>query len=129
MNALILALAIGPYWSIAPDGSLIVVTPPVDRSNVVIVIEEPPPTKTLTRKPGPRHAWPHGNCLMCLGNHSCQQHGYNKTYLDSIGSARWGVLHDNDHNTPGFKHGSKPRGKGYYPGSNTQRRFRWRWRR
>ena len=129
MNALILTLVLAPYWSIAPDGSLIVVTPPVDRSTVEIVIEEPPPTKTLVRLPGPRHPGPHGSCQMCLANHTLQRHGYNKTYLDSIGSAAWEILHSNDHNTPGFRHDSKPSGKGYYPGNSRQRRFRWRWRR
>ena len=112
MNALILVLAVAPYWSIAPDGSLIIVSPPADPFAIEIIIEEPPPTKTLVRKPGPRHAWPHAGCGMCLGNRLIASHGYDKSYLDAIGSAKWGVLFDNDLNTPGFKPGSKPSGKG-----------------
>lgn len=130
MNILSIAallLGIGPYWSIAPDGSLIVVTP---LAVVEIAIDEPPPTGKVVRIPGPRHAWPHGSCLMCLGNHAAQRHGYNRTYLDSIGSKCWGTLHDNAHNTAGFRHNAQPRGEGYYSGgATTRRRFFGRWRR
>ncbi len=127
----VLLFGIGPYWSIAPDGSVIVVTPLEESPVVEIVIEEPPPVKTVSVKLGRHHPWPHGNCLMCLGNHVVQRHGHDKTYLDEIGSGQWGALHDRDHNTPGFRHGSKPRGTGYYPGTSRQVRWRpfWRFRR
>lgn len=130
MNILSIAtllLGISPYWSIAPDGSLIVVTP---LAVVEISIEEPPPTSEVVRIPGPRHAWPHGSCLMCLGNHAVQRHGYDKSYLDKIGSSQWGTRHDNDHNTPSFKHGATPRGTGCYSGgTRSRRRLFGRWRR
>lgn len=130
MNSLLITVALlaGPYWSIAPDGSLIMVTPP---AVVEIVIDEPPPTGKVVRIPGPRHAWPDWPCEMCLGNHAIQKHGYDKTYLDKIGSSQWGRLHDNSHNDAAFLgHGSQPRGTGYYSGGSTaRRRLFGRWRR
>lgn len=113
MNALLLILAIGPYWSIAPDGSLIVVTPPSDPPMIEIVIDEPPPTKTIVRLPGPRHPGPHGSCQMCLAEHLKVSHGYDRSYINAVTYRQIGVLHDNSHNSPMFSgHGSKPAGKG-----------------
>lgn len=125
MNAMLViaVLGAGPYWSIAPDGSLIVIVPPrVETTPVVIVIAEPPSTETLTRLPGPHHPWPHGRCEMCLGNHLIASHGHDQSYLNSIGSPRWGVRHDNDHNASDYAgHRSKPSGQGGYSGGGTGR--------
>ena len=52
---------------------------------------------TIERNPGPSHAWPHGNCLMCLGN-SLMSRGYSYAYLNSVGYQNWGTLWDNSFN-------------------------------
>ena len=121
-----------PRWTIGADGSLVEVAAEPDPLPEII-IEEPPPARTATRTPGPRHAMPHSGCAMCAGNHLIQPHGHDQSELDGIGSGRWAVQHDNDHNRPGFEHGGQPRGNGAY-GYRTSPRPAWRvkprrWRR
>lgn len=53
---------------------------------------------TLERLPGPRHAYPHMGCMMCLGNHLLGSHGVSYNYLNQIGWTNWETLHDNLHN-------------------------------
>src|SRR5574343_1521269 len=53
---------------------------------------------TLERLPGPRHAYPHMGCMMCLGNHLLGSHGVSYNYLNQIGWQNWETLHDNLHN-------------------------------
>lgn len=50
------------------------------------------------RLSGPKHAGPHGNCGMCLGNHLIGNHKISRTRLDDVGYKRWQTIHDNAHN-------------------------------
>ena len=128
MNAVLLVtclLGVGPYWSVASDGTLIVVVPLVEVRQVEVLIEEPRSTGKLMRLPGPRHPGPHPGCGMCIGNHVLQSHGVDREYLDRIGSSQWVVLHDNLHNDSAFQgHGSKPSGHGSTYGASSSK-IRW----
>ena len=75
------------HQATAPDGSV-----------AEVRLYAPQAPVALVRIPGPMWPGPHGDCLMCLGNHLLGGHGMSYAYLQWIGYHQWQTLHDNLHN-------------------------------
>lgn len=84
-------------------------------------------TYKLKRLDGPEWEGPHGDCLMCLGNHLIGGHDISLDYLYKINYSQWEILHSNLHNDKNFKghvyedaavigYGGVPAPNGYYSG-------------
>ena len=74
-----------------------------DGKTVVLLVPFIEQSYKLIRLPGSSWEGPHGDCLMCLGNHLIGGHDISLDYLYKINYSQWFLLHNNLHNDKNLK--------------------------